>query len=209
MSNLKRSYRSELRHAKAERTKKSILAAARKTFLRDGFEKATIGRVAELAGVSAPLVYAQFKSKEGLLRALIDSTVFGADYNALVEKVTAQNDPFEALKMAAAITRFIYEGEVRQIGLIHRAAIVSAGLCRLERDLENQRYERQQVVVRRVLDGKAMRPGLGLKEARDIAWSLTSREIYRMLVHERGWTGDAYEAWLGNLLAHALLKPVA
>jgi Bacterial regulatory proteins, tetR family len=44
---------------------------------RRGFETATINEVAQLAGVSAPLVYALFKSKEGLLRALIESTVFG------------------------------------------------------------------------------------------------------------------------------------
>lgn len=205
MSNVKRSYRSDFRQAKAQQTKKSILRAARKAFLKYGFENATIDRVAELADVSSPLVYAQFKSKEGLLRALIDSAVFGTGYNALVEKVTAQRDSVKALNAAASVTRYIYDEEVRQIGLIHRAAIVSAGLRRFEKDLENQRYDRQQVVIGRLWDAKAIRNGLSLKEARDIAWSLTGREIYRMLVHERGWTGDAYEAWLGEMLARALL----
>jgi AcrR family transcriptional regulator len=206
MSTRKRAYRSDSRQAKAELNRKRILTAAQKAFSKRGFEKVTIGGVAELAGVSAPLVYALFKSKEGLLRALIDSRVFGTDYKSLVEKVTAQTDPVDVLKTVASITRLIYESERRQMGSIHRAGIVSAGLRRLEQDLENQRYERQELVVRRLFDTAAIRPGLSVTDARDILWSLTSGEVYRLLVLERKWTADEYEAWLGGLLATALLN---
>src|SRR5262245_24438143 len=105
MSSRKRRYRSASRQAKAELTKTRILAAARKAFSTRGFERATIAAVAELAGVSSPLVYALFKSKEGLLRTVIDSTIFGRDYKALVDKVAAKDDPREMLKTAASITR--------------------------------------------------------------------------------------------------------
>jgi AcrR family transcriptional regulator len=206
MSTRKRPYRSESRRAKSELTRKRILIAAKRVIAKRGFEKATIGAVAELAGVSAPLIYALFKSKEGLLRALIDSTVFGTDYEALVDKVAAQNDPVLVLRTAASITRLIYEAEMRQLGSIHRPGILSAGLRKLEQDLENQRYERQEVVVRRLFDAAAVRTGLAFADARDILWSLTSGELYRLLVLERKWTGDDYETWLASLLATALLK---
>ena len=120
----------------------------------------SINEVARLAGVSAPLVYALFKSKEGLLRA-INSTVFGTDYQALVARVTAEDDPEEILRTAATITRPIYEAETRQMGPVHRAGILSAELRRLEQDLEKQRYNRQQVVVRRLFGAAAIRPGVG------------------------------------------------
>jgi hypothetical protein len=90
---------------------------------------------------------------------------------------------------------------------IHRAGILSAELRRLEHDLEKQRYDRQQVVVRRLFGAAAIRPGVGFAKARDILWSLTSGEIYRLLVLERKWSADDYETWLGTLLIMALLDP--
>ena len=39
--------------------------------------------------------------------------------------------------------------------------------------------------------GKAKR-GLSLDEARRILWMYTSRDVYRMLVVEGGWTPDRY-----------------
>jgi AcrR family transcriptional regulator len=206
MSTRKRPYQSKTRQAKAELTKKRILAAARKAFSKRGFESTTIDGVAELAGVSAPLVYALFKSKERLLRALLDSTVFGRDYKSLVDRAAAQHDPREILATAASITRLIYDAEIRELGSIHRPGIVSAGLRKLEQDLEKQRYDRQEIVVRRLVDAAALRRGLRVAAARDILWSLTSGELYRLLVLERRWTPDDYEKWLAALLAAALLN---
>ena len=54
----------------------------------------------------------------------------------------------------------------------------------------------------------AIRPELDVAQARDILWSLTSGELYRMLVLERKWAAEEYERWLGALLAAALLKSV-
>jgi AcrR family transcriptional regulator len=205
MATRKRRYRSESRQAKAVLRRNRILLAVKKAIAKRGFEKTTIREVAGLARVSAPLVYALFKSKEGLLRALIDSTVFGTDYKALVDKVAAQDDPVEILRKAASITRMIYDAEMRQMGHIHRAGIVSSGLRRLEQDLETQRYQRQELVVRRLVDTAAIRPGLSFADARDILWSLTSGELYRLLVLERRWSAETYERWLATLLTAALL----
>jgi hypothetical protein len=48
--------------------------------------------------------------------------------------------------------------------------------------------------------GGLLRSGLNRDDARAILWTLTSREIFRMLVRERGWTGDQYEAWLREVI---------
>jgi hypothetical protein len=34
---------------------------------------------------------------------------------------------------------------------------------------------------------------------------MTSRELFRMLVRERGWTGEQYEAWLSAALRQQLV----
>lgn len=42
----------------------------------------------------------------------------------------------------------------------------------------------------------ALRRGIGQREAADLPWTLTSPEIYRLLVSCLGWAPEAYEAWL-------------
>ncbi len=43
-------------------------------FADDGYERASMDRIAELAGVSKPMLYAYFGSKEGLYLAYIERT---------------------------------------------------------------------------------------------------------------------------------------
>jgi hypothetical protein len=42
--------------------------------------------------------------------------------------------------------------------------------------------------------------------ARSILWMYTSRDVYRMLVHESGWTPDRYQQWLSDTLVNALVS---
>ena len=46
---------------------------------------------------------------------------------------------------------------------------------------------------------------LGLARVRDILWMYTGRDVYRMLVLERGWSSDEYESWLAETLIKALM----
>jgi len=206
MSIEKRKYHSTARQAEAERTKERILAAARELFAREGFDKATIGGVAELAGVSAPSVYALYRSKEGVLRELIQGAAFGPEYQALVDRVLTDAEPIEALRIAARITRVVCEAERATIGLIRGAALLSPALKALEQEGERIRYERQVALVQRLFDGGIVRPELSFDTARDILWSLTSRELYRMMVIERGWSPEAYEQWLAEALTQLLAR---
>jgi hypothetical protein len=50
-----------------------------------------------------------------------------------------------------------------------------------------------------------LREGLSKDAARAVLWTMTSREVFRMLVRERGWTGDEYEAWLHETLRRELV----
>jgi hypothetical protein len=52
---------------------------------------------------------------------------------------------------------------------------------------------------------KALVKGLTTQKARDILWSLTGRDMYRMLVIERAWSSDEYEKWLEKVLVESLL----
>jgi AcrR family transcriptional regulator len=202
----KRNYDSKSRRAQAELTKKRILAAAKKLFSTNGVEKTTIDALADLAEVASPTVYALFKSKEGILMELMYTTLFGPQYQSLVEKAKAFDDPRESLKMAASIARTIYDTEKAEMGLIRGASALSPELKKLEKEGERLRYERQEMIARRLHQGNYLLHGISFIQARDILWTLTSRETYRMLVVERGWTSDEYERWLAGMLGKALTE---
>jgi prophage antirepressor-like protein len=60
-------------------------------------------------------------------------------------------------------------------------------------------------MIRFLIRSHSLRAGLTEQQARDILWSLTSRDLYRMLVRDRGWTAQEFEAWLANMLVDALI----
>jgi AcrR family transcriptional regulator len=51
-----------------------ILAAAKRLFLSDGFEHATIRKIAAAVGVSSATLYVYFADKDAILRAIAEST---------------------------------------------------------------------------------------------------------------------------------------
>ena len=51
-----------------------ILRVAGQVFAEGGYERASMDRIAALAGVSKPMIYAYFSSKEGLYLAYIERT---------------------------------------------------------------------------------------------------------------------------------------
>ena len=56
-------------------------------------------------------------------------------------------------------------------------------------------------------DAKRLSPELDYGTARDVFWTLTGRDIYRMLVRERGWSSQQYQDWLADTLVRSLLRP--
>jgi AcrR family transcriptional regulator len=58
--------------ARTEATRRKLLAAAEKTFARDGFEAARLEDIAALAGYTRGAFYANFKSKEDIFFALLE-----------------------------------------------------------------------------------------------------------------------------------------
>jgi AcrR family transcriptional regulator len=201
----KRKYNSESRRSQAAVTKRVILLAAKRLFDSNGFDRTTIEGIAGAARVSAPTVYALFKSKEGVLRELFNEVIFSDRYRSLVDEAASCDDPRQALKIAAHITRMLHDAEESEIGLIRGASLMSPDLRSLEREAEHIRYERQHFLVLRLEKEKLLPDTLSSTRARDILWSLTSPDIYRMLVIEKEWSSDEYETWLSKTLLQTLV----
>jgi len=78
-------------------------------------------------------------------------------------------------------------------------------LAAIEYEKEAGRYEGQAPTITLLVESGQLLPGLDEKQARDIFWSLTARDMYRMLVIERKWSSDRYEKWLGDTIVSALV----
>ncbi|HEX6089692.1 MAG TPA: helix-turn-helix domain-containing protein [Gemmatimonadales bacterium] len=203
----KRKYVSAIRDEAAGRSRRRILDAAASLFARSGIDRVTIAQIAARAKVSVPTVYALFKSKEGILHAILESALFGPAFQAARARLEGVTDPVVLIERSAAVARAIYESESTALGLMRGASAFSPALRKAEQAFEDLRYSMQEARVRLLFDEGKARPGLGLDEARRILWMYTGRDIYRMLVQEGGWSPDEYEAWLARTLVTSLVRP--
>lgn len=200
-----RRYNAQSRRAKAEETRARILATAKAAFSARGVDRVTIEDIAQKAGVSAPTVYALFRSKAGIIKEIIRGTFFGPNYAQVADRTRTASDPFELLRITAAISRVIFDTEKEEIGLMRGTSAFSPELKQVEAEFERIRFELQEPRARLLVETFPVPRKLGLAKVRDIMWMYTGRDIYRMFVLERGWSSEEYEEWLGETLIHALI----
>jgi AcrR family transcriptional regulator len=203
--NKQRTYRSVTRKRQAAETRSRIVAAAHRLLRNEGFSGMTIEAIAKKANVSVPLVYAIFKSKTGILTALLDESMFGSDYEEIVRYAQSATDPENRLRRAAAVARQIRSAQSAAFELMRGAGVVAPELAKLERQRERLRYDREESVITSLQDSGKLRPDLNYQKVRDIFWMLTGGDVYRMLVGERGWTPEQYEGWLADTFVKLLL----
>lgn len=200
-----RRYNSARREQAAEQTRERVLSAARKLFVRKGIDKVTIAQIAEAASVAPSTVYALYKSKDGILRALMRTTLFGQRYREVQSMLQGVSDPARLIALSAHVARAIYESESAELGLIRGSSAFSPALRKLEQEFEKTRLDMQEERVKRLFEQARQKNGLSLDDARRILWMYTSRDVYRMLVHESGWSPDRYQEWLARTLLDALV----
>jgi len=87
-------------------TRRRLLAAAEKTFARDGFEAARLEDIAGLAGYTRGAFYAHFHSKEDIFFALLEDWVRAriGEVNALLAKQESPAKRLEAVRRHYAQT---------------------------------------------------------------------------------------------------------
>ncbi|MGH7717507.1 MAG: TetR/AcrR family transcriptional regulator [Gemmatimonadaceae bacterium] len=202
----RRRYVSERRARAADATKQRILSAAKTLFVRHGIEPVTIARIASKAGVAAPTVYALYKSTEGILRELMRETLFGPRFQAARAKLDGVTDPVELIELTPQVARAIYEAESSQLCLVRSASAHAPELRKLEQEFEDIRFAMQEERLRLLFAQSKQAKGLQFDDARRILWMYTSRDVYRMLVHEGGWTPDRYQEWLSETLMRVLVR---
>ncbi len=206
MTNVKRrAYSSPLRARRAEETRQSITAAARRLLEERGPASVTIDDIARAAGVASATVYATFGSKVGILLAILDEFTAGAGIRELTAHLAkATGDPDRQLALYVRFDRRLFDAGRQIIG-------VALGLRAADPDVEawfsegeRRRRANQAALVHSWSRLGVLRPDLAERRAADILWALTGPAVHQLFVEESNWGSVAYERWLCGLLGREL-----
>ena len=118
------------RQRQAGDTRLRIVEATRRLLQSEGYAGMTIEAIARRAEVSAQSVYAIFKSKTGILIALLDQSAFGPDYEDAVRRALSASDPETRLRLAAPIARQIHDAQSATFDLLRGAGVVAPELAK-------------------------------------------------------------------------------
>lgn len=200
-----RRYHSPRRVEQAEATRQAIIHVARKLFAEHGYQATTLQVIAREAEVSVPTIYVVFGSKAAILSALVKSAGADEDIRALAREAFAEPDPRLQLRLAARVMRSIQEREGDILDLLWQAGGGDPDLAAVWRQSHRQQLSRLGELIGVLAQKHALKPDLSVETATDTLWSLSSPEIYRLLVRERGWTPSRYEEWLADSAITLLL----
>jgi AcrR family transcriptional regulator len=208
---VKRGYRSELRAAQAQETRRSIVAAASRLFVEEGYGATTIDAVAEVAGVSRKTVFAAVGGKLDLLKVALDWAVAGDDRPLAVaersdmRQLMEQDDPAVLLDGCA---KTMVDIDVR-LAPLAQALEVAAGVDPAARELLAESQRKRLLEARRMVDRlrdlNALADDLTYDEAVDVVWLATDWALFDRLVRVRGWSRRRFRAWLSKYLIGQLI----
>jgi AcrR family transcriptional regulator len=206
-----RRYDASGRQEQARRNRRTVLDAAHRLFVAQGYAKTTVAAVAAEAGVSVETVYKGFTNKPGLVKAVFDVAVVGDDEDVpmlereFVARNTAEPDPRRKLEgygehLATVAPR------IGPILLVVRAAAASdAGAAEVWEQLQAERLTGMAVFAQHLDGAGFLREGVTRDEARDVLWTHSSVELWDLLVRQRGWSNPRFGRWVGHQLIAALL----
>jgi AcrR family transcriptional regulator len=206
-----RRYDSTLRRQQAVQTRARILDAAERLFANRGYGATTMEAIASEAGVATDTVYAGFRSKPGVLHALIDVRIGGDEAPvALIDRPGPQAVQVERSqkRQIAGIAAGVAEvlERARPVDDIMRgAAAVDPEVAALRARIQAARYDNMRRFASWVAANGPLRGGMDLDEAAAILWTLASPEVHRLLITERGWPSARYRTWLAGTLTRVLL----
>jgi TetR/AcrR family transcriptional regulator of autoinduction and epiphytic fitness len=206
-----RPYEMSNRARQARETRRRIVEAAARLFVRDGYSATSISAIAAEAEVAVPTVYASLRSKANILRAVVELTVRGDDEatplasRAGWQEMERQDDPRQKLALFAHLHRQSCDREAAVFAQLEAAGGADPEATQMLAEHDQLRYETQSRLSRSLNRRKQLKPGLAARKAADVIWTLASERTYLALVRDRGWTAENYERWLAEQLAAALL----
>lgn len=209
MTDGKRTYRSALRAEQAQRTRTTVLAAARECFTRRGYAETTMKDIAACAGVSPPTVYAH-GSKAALLLAAVDESIVGdATPEPLIrrdgfQQLLSERDKDAKLAVLREIAREVLPRLAPIMRAFREAAPGDPEIAQAWEEYERRRYADIRAIVASF--AHLLRPGLTVERATDVYWAALDTRTADLFMLGRGWSLDDYADWLADAVDRLLLR---
>jgi AcrR family transcriptional regulator len=206
---VKRRYDVSRRREGAVRTRAAILDAARHLFAELGYAATPMTAIAERAGVALDTVYASVGRKPELARLLIETAISGtgqaipAEDRDYVQAIRAAPDAAAKIAIYASAVRVIAARLAPLVSVIQQSAGAEPQLAALWQEISERRAANMRRFVAELAVAEQLR--VSLDEAADIVWATNAPEFYQLVVGQRGWSPDRYEAFLVDTWKRLLL----
>lgn len=188
--------------SRSDSTRRNLLGAARRLLEQEPYAKVSVGAIATEAGVSRQAAYLHFDSKVDLLLALVsyvDDLEGLPHFRARIEDASSGAEALRCfVDLVAALTPRVYRvGIALAAAAEHDPAARAAWTDRLEA----RRATCGSIVAR--LEGEgSLADGLGVRDAGDLLWALSSMRVFEDLVEVRGYSLRRYR----RILEHTILR---
>jgi AcrR family transcriptional regulator len=195
----------------ARATRRRIVAVAAEQFIARGYGATLLDQVAERAGVAVQTVYFHFGNKRTLLKHVMDVAAVGDDEPVpLLERpwftrIQREPDPRRIIELWLANGRQILQRVAPLMRVMRGATGTDPELAAQWDTNQRQTREAYAMLARLIADRGALKPGIDLGQARDIAFTIANVETYLQFTDVCGWTPDQWQERTAAILAASLL----
>lgn len=201
------------RAEQARATRQRIIEAAASQFVLRGYGATLLEQVAGQAGVAVQTVYFHFGNKRTLLKEALDLAAAGDDdpvplmERPWVQEIQMENDPVRIIALWLAAGRTILD-RIAPLMRVVRGATGTDPEVAAQWDTNQAQTRTAHGFLAELLALRgALKPGLGVEQARDIAFVLSNAETYLQFTDVCEWTPDEWQERTAAVLTAALVTP--
>jgi AcrR family transcriptional regulator len=200
-----RRYRMTKRLESTERTRATIIDAARELLAEGGPEEFSVQRIADRAGVTRPTIYARFGSRREFLETLVADAEQRVGVAAAIAASEAP-DPVDAMVdwLQAAVAFWASEHAV--LGSAYALSRTDPDLSGVLAAHDEARHRRAKRLARRLASAGRLRKGYSTVQAADTLWLISGFAVYQEL-SRNGHTPAAITRTVVQLARTAIVAP--
>jgi AcrR family transcriptional regulator len=201
-----RKYEQRLRAEAAEQTRRRILEAVYERLRAAPSEPVSLDRVARMAGVARSTVYLIYGTRAGLFDAVGADLLERGGFVGLLQ-ATGNRDVREAMRGGIRRVVFLYASQREVLRALSSMAQLDAeAVGGAMHRLEANRAAGMSSLARRMAAQNVLRPGIGVAQAADVLWLLTSFEGFDLLYTGRSRSADDVAATLIDTAERSLCR---
>jgi TetR/AcrR family transcriptional regulator, regulator of autoinduction and epiphytic fitness len=205
----KRKYDSSRRKNQALETQEQILRAAQEIFIERGYVGTAIDAIAQKAGVAAETIYSIFGNKRAILTRVVDVVVVGDSdpipllARSYIREVESETNQRRQIEMFAKRIQMIMSSVAPLFEVMRSASKTEPEIAVILKKYLNGRIQGMNYFFDCVRANGELR--VDKQTGVETLWTLTSAEVYNLLIADRALSAEEYEHWLADALIRLLL----